>query len=80
MLQLTVTVANLRTATFLVGNFQNPTTTTPIAGILTSLTNGTQFLKSGYQNTYLSNLSPDLITQALLSPGSQVIGATGIIF
>lgn len=37
-----------------------------IANILTFLTNGALSLKSALQNTYLSNLTPNLITTANL--------------
>lgn len=80
MLRLSVTVANLRTASFLVGNFQNPSTTTPIAGIQTFLTNGTDTLKAVLQNTYLSNLTPEKIAYALLATSTEIIGASSVLF
>lgn len=51
-----------------------------IANILTFLTNGALSLKSALQNTYLSNLTPNLITTANLMPSSDVIGANGLTF
>ncbi len=80
MLKLKTTISNLRQATFLVGNFQNPSTTRPIAGIQSFLTNSTEWLKAAFQNTYLSNLSPERITFASLSPSSMVIGESGLTF
>jgi hypothetical protein len=77
---LNVTIPYQTSAIFIIGNFQNPSTTMPIANILTFLTNGTVYLKSRLQNTYLSNLSPNLIKQANLMPSSDVIGANGLTF
>ena len=74
MLKLNVTVQNIKTATFRIGNFQNPQTTRPIQGIQTVLTNSTDFAKSALLRTEMLTLTPDDITNAEIEPLSKVVG------
>jgi hypothetical protein len=62
MLKLNVTVPGIKTATFRVGNFQNPQTTKPIKGIHTTLTDYENIAKSVLLSTNLESLTPEDIT------------------
>ena len=80
MLKLNVTGANIKSAQFRIGNFQNPQTTRPIVGIQTALTNSTDFLKSVILRTEILTLTPDDISNAEIEPLSKVVGQPNQLF
>lgn len=80
MLNITTSLL-LKSASFQIGNFQNPPTTTPIENIVTMLTDLNDVPKAGYLNTSMTNLTPKRITTTVIGPtSSQIVGATDVIF
>ena len=65
----------------MIGNFLNPTSTTPIDNIMTMLTDFNDVPKAGYLNTSMTNFTPERITTTVIGPtSSMIVGATQVTF
>ena len=67
-MKLSVTGSSVSSFTLNAGNFNNPYSTTPVTSIQTYLVDSTGSAKGTYTTTTLSNLTPDLISVASITP------------
>jgi len=81
MLKLNVTEGmSIRSGVFQLGNFQNPSTTTPIPFIQTFLTKPDDTPKAVFITSIMVDLTPERIESAYIETSSNVIGAKSLTF